>query len=330
MRRTSVFLFLASCNTIWFNQSERDSATHTSTGIVTSLTTMSGSDGPMTTETSADGSTMASSSSASTGSMERPSSTSEATGSASEGTTLDTGGGSASSGGGGVLPDCPTAEKMENADYSDGCKGPMAVRLMFVTSSRYDGDLRESGTSGVEGADIKCTRVANEAGLKGSYKAWLSTSMESVVDRFDGSVLNDRVIVRPDGKIVADDWKDLVEGWVKQDCWEFTVGCASDKHLKKPVSVTETAEDLSSMSDDEHDGGKFWSATFPDGSKVAFTPLPTCIDWTWSGDLPCGLRGQALLGDWSWTAEWKNDKTVWACSACSSERHLVCMQYSLG
>lgn len=286
----------------------------------------------MTTETSADGSTMASSSSASTGSMERPSSTSEATGSASEGTTLDTGGGSASSGGGGVLPDCPTAEKMDDHDYSDGCKGPMAVRLMFVTSSRYDGDLRESGTSGVEGADIKCTRVANEAGLKGSYKAWLSTSIESVVDRFDGSDINERIIVRPEGTVVASGWKDLVDGWVKPEleCLVPSLpGCFSDKKLASAVSVTESATLLKPDPMDE-DLGKVWSATFPNGVRNAILSTVTCADWTSSSEAACGRRGLVFSENWEWTSAWNMSEKVWACSACSSERHLVCMQHSLG
>ncbi|MBW2432661.1 MAG: DUF1554 domain-containing protein [Deltaproteobacteria bacterium] len=76
------------------------------------------------------------------------------------------------------------------------------VVSVFVTGRRYKGNLR-----GLAGADRKCQRRAEAAGLSGTWTAWLSDGTENAIDRIpDGQY---QLI---DGTQVADDKADLTDG----------------------------------------------------------------------------------------------------------------------
>ena len=65
------------------------------------------------------------------------------------------------------------------------------------------------------GADAVCQARANEAGLPGTYKAWLSGASysSSPASRFTRST--SLPYVRTDGAVVADDWADLTDGTIQ-------------------------------------------------------------------------------------------------------------------
>ncbi|KIG16899.1 Microbial collagenase, secreted [Enhygromyxa salina] len=93
-----------------------------------------------------------------------------------------------------------------NLDAMDGCAPTCAweFRVAFATSTSHTGDL-----GGLGGADAICNMLAQNAGLQGTYMAWLSTDASSPATRFTQSTVP---YMLPDGNKVADDWADLVDG----------------------------------------------------------------------------------------------------------------------
>ena len=88
-------------------------------------------------------------------------------------------------------------------DTSD-CAAAPAVRRVFVTSGHFSANF-----GGVAGADATCQDVADDAGLGGTFAAWISDGTSNAADRlthFDGPYQ------RLDGTTIADDWDDLVDG----------------------------------------------------------------------------------------------------------------------
>jgi len=83
---------------------------------------------------------------------------------------------------------------------------PASGYKVFVTDSNqmYNGEL-----DGLLGADDKCRLSANNAGLHGVYKAWLSTTAESASDRLYHSNVP---YVLVNGTRVANNWDDLTDG----------------------------------------------------------------------------------------------------------------------
>ncbi len=93
-----------------------------------------------------------------------------------------------------------------NNDDDDGCSADCTSenRIVFVTSQMFTGDM-----GGLVGADASCQGLAEDAGLPGTYLAWLSTMAESPSTRFTQSA---EPYVLVDGTVVADDWADLTDG----------------------------------------------------------------------------------------------------------------------
>lgn len=67
---------------------------------------------------------------------------------------------------------------------SDAPIGP-SVKVVFITSSTFDGDLATRGgqTSGLAGADALCANAGEAANLGRSFKAWLSDETTNAIDR---------------------------------------------------------------------------------------------------------------------------------------------------
>ena len=78
-------------------------------------------------------------------------------------------------------------------------------KTVFVSSAERDGLT----LGGVTGADALCQTLAVNAGLPGTFMAWLSDDTSSPSTRFTRSPYN---YVLVDGTIVADDWDDLTDG----------------------------------------------------------------------------------------------------------------------
>jgi hypothetical protein len=140
---------------------------------------------------------------------------------------------------------------------------------VFLTSSTHPG----VGLGGLEGADDICQGLADDAGLEGTYKAWLSTDAESAADRLTHATVP---YVLVDGPVIADNWGDLVDG-----------------SLLAPIDRDEAGSQLPEESFDWA-----WTATAADGTFYGYD----CGDWadgTYSGYY--GLAGYAheVNSDWS-------------------------------
>lgn len=104
-----------------------------------------------------------------------------------------------------VCASCPagTARAMCT---SVGCA---AGHRVFVSSTKYQGDLQGAAASGPAGADAKCQGLAQAAGLGGTWRAWLSSSGSEPASRFNKASAPYRLL---DGTAIANDWNGLKDG----------------------------------------------------------------------------------------------------------------------
>jgi hypothetical protein len=78
-------------------------------------------------------------------------------------------------------------------------------RTAFVSSVTYDSNL-----GGIAGADAKCAQLASDAGLSGTFLAWLSDGVIDPDSRFVKSL--GPYVVTVDDTVIADGWADLTDG----------------------------------------------------------------------------------------------------------------------
>lgn len=179
-----------------------------------------------------------------------------------------------------------------NGDCCAGCcgsDGSCGACRVFVTSLKYDGNLKGSSASGLAGADDKCQQLADSVDppLPGAYKAWLSDSTASPSTRFrctaancstEGYVLVDGVTV------VASDWADLT-----------TCDSGNGPCLDHVIDHTEQNALIGSQND-------IWTHTNTDGTAGGAGNVH-CLDWSsndpgQSGDMGTPIAGH---GDATWT-----------------------------
>lgn len=77
--------------------------------------------------------------------------------------------------------------------------------VAFVSSVAYDRNL-----GGVAGADAKCVQLASDAGLTGTFLAWISDGVTDPESRFVKST--DLYVAAFNHTVIADDWADLTDG----------------------------------------------------------------------------------------------------------------------
>lgn len=162
----------------------------------------------------------------------------------------------------------------------------IAAKKVFQTSTHnYNGNL-----GGLSGADSKCQTAANNAGLSGTYTAWLSTSSVDAKNR-----ISDGFYVRTDGVTVAMDKKDLIDGTL-----------------------------INAISKDEYgaDGVDWptWTGTDAYGVKIA---SKHCSDWTSSSSGVNGRIGDRTAISSIWTDDY--DASGWSGCATTFGR-IYCFQ----
>lgn len=131
---------------------------------------------------------------------------------------------------------------------------------VFVTSETFTGAL-----GGLTGADAACATAAANAGLLGTYKAWLSDDTDGPLTRFAQATVP---YVRVDGAVIADDWADLL------DCTEG----AGTTCLENRINVDEFGATVGASG--------VWTSTNTDASRIT----PHCSNWT-SEDSDSGASG---------------------------------------
>jgi len=175
-----------------------------------------------------------------------------------------------------------------NAVDSDACSNMCTINglRVFVSSETYNGNL-----AGLAGADGKCQALANAANLGGKWMAWLSDGATGPATRFTTKG-GSKPYVRIDGKLVANDWADLIDG-----------------KLTNPINVTEANMPAAGPT-------HVWTNTAVDGTPS--TVDKHCLIWlnpTGASDGENGLRANT---DAKWTDE-NNDK-------CSDLNRIYCFE----
>lgn len=154
-------------------------------------------------------------------------------------------------------------------------------RRVFVTSTAYTGAL-----GGISGADDLCDEAAEDAGLSGTWRAWLGTYTTPVSERL---VHESVPYVRLDGATIASDWDDLIDG---------TLGAA--------IGLDEYGVSIDPAN------SFVWTATDASGDPMG----GTCQDWSDSNS--GGFYGSALAADDGWAHT--------ACQPCTMTAHLYCFE----
>jgi hypothetical protein len=167
-----------------------------------------------------------------------------------------------------------------------------------VSSTTHDGDL-----GGLVGADGICNALANDAGLPGTYQAWLCDGRTAPADRSKQATVP---YVRPDGVEIAGSWFELTH-----------------LPLKASINVNEYGDSVSWLVDSLP-----WTYVRPDGTcddeeyeGLLFGPCPhrthckvNCAGdggagWTSSSPWARGAKGDVNLTTTFWT-----DGAVGLCS----------------
>lgn len=170
----------------------------------------------------------------------------------------------------------------------DGCSPDCHKewRIVFVTNETFSANL-----GGGQGADDKCQKAASDAGLPGTYRAWLSDSSQQPLDYFVQSLVPYR---RPDGMQVAENWPDLVDG-----------------QLENPINVTETKGFVPGPVCDSR---AVWTASFNNGSEYD-AAAKSCSDWK-------DTAGNTTGGNPSVTDVWSNGCSL----SCATQASLYCVE----
>jgi hypothetical protein len=175
---------------------------------------------------------------------------------------------------------------------------------VFVTSETYEGDL-----GGLSGADAECNLLARNAGLVGTYMAWLSTHELSAVARIPGHT---EPYVLVNGTLVADRFS-VFTTHVPGDPDHVYLEHAIDRDENGDPPTRGTACPALPA------GIPVWTSTLTDGSWNSY---PTCDGWTSSGPSADDvLVGNARGADSFWT--------FWCAETdCSTTASLYCFQVS--
>jgi hypothetical protein len=154
-----------------------------------------------------------------------------------------------------------------------------------VTSTQYGGVL-----GGLAGADDICQDLATQAGLPGTYKAWLSDSTASPSTRFVRSRGPYRLL---DGTTIAANWTALTDG-----------------SLAAPIDVTQSGNAVGNSPG-------VWTHTETNGAARA--GANHCGNWaSTTGDGDIGTHTPSSNDRW----------TQDAVAACNTGQHLYCFQQS--
>ncbi len=178
---------------------------------------------------------------------------------------------------------------------SDAADAGPKTRTVFVTSTTWTGNL-----GGVAGADAKCAAAAADAGLVGSFLAWISTTSTTPKLRFMASEVPYALV---DGTLVAADWNHLTGG--------ISLLHAIDRDEYGSLVGFDASADY----------GEVWTSTLPDGTS-ALADFPNgCADF--ASDDP--NTTSALLGCTNATdAKW----TQCGSTSCQVHAALYCFQQS--
>ncbi len=160
-------------------------------------------------------------------------------------------------------------------------------QTVFVTSTTYSGDL-----GGLGGGDAICQAHAVDAGLRGTYRAWLSSGVDSPSTRFNQATVPYK---RVDGVTIADNWADLTDG-----------------NMDAPLNIDE----FGNLQMDPMDKDFAWTNTDAFGTRA--TIGAHCSSWTSTAGV--GQIGNLSHSAGGWTFFGLMQPS------CSQMHHLYCFE----
>ena len=192
------------------------------------------------------------------------------------------------------IEDCDDGNLINGDGCSSECKDEYTV---FISSNTYTGDLEWESFPNLEGlarADAICNKLADSAGLKGEFKAWLSDTSEAPSTRLG---LNDFTgnFVLPNGNRIASGWQDLTDG-----------------SLLQPIRF------------DQNGGvqnGEVWTHTNAQGKPTTNNQQYSCLDWSTSSSQYNGYYGRSDQKTTQWTH--------YNYAQCDVQSHIYCIQVLL-
>ncbi len=168
--------------------------------------------------------------------------------------------------------------------------------VVFLTKDTFDADF-----GGLQGADRTCQKRAEAAGLKGTFKAWLSDSANSASERLTHAGVP---YIDTRGRIVANDWTDLTDGG-----------------LQRAMTIDETGYDWDG--DAHHCGSWAWFAEVWTGTNTGGgADGPFCDDWTSTSKDSFVTTGYYCYASEAWT----KPSSVEIRSSCNGQFSLYCIQ----
>lgn len=161
-------------------------------------------------------------------------------------------------------------------------------KRVFLASETYRGNL-----GGLTGADNKCQTLANNAGLGGTWKAWLSDGSTSALSRLLHSAVPYKLV---DGTLIANNWDDLITNGPRT-----------------AINKDQTSNTITSSL-------YVWTNTLRDGSRSGTS---NCSDWSSPANSVFGVNGygSSFGSDGLWT---HYDPVTTA--PCSNYRRLYCFE----
>jgi hypothetical protein len=159
------------------------------------------------------------------------------------------------------------------------------ARRVFVSSATYTGNL-----GGASGADTTCGTLAMQAGLGGSWMAWISDATTSPGQRFVKATVPYRML---DGTMLASSFGSLSAG------------------ISSAINIDEKGESLAGASSD---GSKTWTGTLTSGA----VDKSSCTGFTSASGT--GEVGHCTsMGTVGWTSAYTSEM-------CSVANHIYCFE----
>ncbi|HET6582619.1 MAG TPA: hypothetical protein VFG69_04215 [Nannocystaceae bacterium] len=171
-----------------------------------------------------------------------------------------------------------------STDAGESTGMPVETRVVFVTSALYSALVFPSATT-------VCQSLADDAGLTGTFFAWMSLGGFEPADDFEQF---DGAYVLTDGSVVADDWEDLVDGT-----------------LQHAINRDENG--------DIANGIEVWTNTDDDGTILVGGGTPqNCTAFTNNTPLQTGRIGRTTASSDEWTD--------YAAHVCAGAAHIYCFE----
>ena len=173
---------------------------------------------------------------------------------------------------------------------ADGSCEP-TPKLVFVTRQIFTANL-----GGVAGADAKCQTAAEDAGISGTFKAWIADGTSSPSTTFTRCQSPYELV---DETLVADNWEDLTDGTIKH-----------------PINKDEYGTELTLAPT------SVWTNTVAAGTPARTTLDTTCRAW--------GALDPPYATDHADTGSYGASTAAWTHTGgwlyCSIHLHLYCFE----